>query len=195
MGLATALSHTNSARNASNLPTAEQLQDTFTQHFSTAEAQALATLLQQANVHLQPEPLLDQTDQPGLVFSVKGMTKSPKTDDGKVRQQEDIQQIVNLLLDKQIQPSLYTGHQLGGDLAQWAHKQMRDPGAVTVTFDAKTKTVTNSLKQINVPIDKKARELGGLIQEKGFDNLLANTVKKSAEDDSEEQLEQQRGAG
>ena len=184
VGLAVALKYANQARNSGDME-ATQVEQLFPGTFSVGEAEKLARLMNQADIQLQREPLLDQGERPGLVFSVTGRTKgllAHKYNDGRAQRQDMIKQVTNILKAKQIRPSLYTGHKLGGDLAHFAHKQMGDLEALSLSFDARTHRVTNGLKQINVPLEKKARELGGVIEKNNFDRLLANTTLESHTD-------------
>ena len=178
VGVAAALIHSDRAYHHDGALSAYELQHLFPNTFGDSEATSLSALMNKAKVQLQQEHLLNQGDRPGLVIAIKGRTKNlaaHSLNDGKEQRQQDIEQVITLLQTKGIRPNLYTGHKIGGELAQWAHKKMDDPLAVTISFDAETPTLTHTLNQINVPIDKKGKDLGELLQERAFLRLLENT--------------------
>ena len=188
VGLAIALQHSHDARDRSQVLRANQLQDMFPNKFTKHTADQLVTLLKKAHVHLKRDPLFGEGDE-GLIFSVKGRTKSlaaHKLNSGKAKRQKDIEQIVGILRQQGIQPKLYTGHKIGGELAHFAHKKMGGTGAITISFDSKPQALSQSstpeLSSINVAIDKKARDLGHYIQQHGFDSLRKNATRETPVD-------------
>ena len=190
--LAIALSHSHNASNEDPIISTDSLEQLFPDLFSPEEAQDLADKMNRARVHLQAEPLLNQDQGPGLVFAVRGRKKSlaaHKIKPEKRQRIKDLQQVMAVLKEKAISPKLYTGHKLGGELAQLAHQIMEDKEAVSLTFDTPNhkNNNTHGLCQINVPIAKKSRQLGRLIQESKINSLL-ETAKKAQ--DTSSQLKQ-----